>query len=63
MPEILVNWGFVSPPILFPRPVEMLSPLVTSRMPLMWEDEDFEIWPMSSVRVSETVLANNDMLL
>jgi dTDP-4-amino-4,6-dideoxygalactose transaminase len=57
-----VNWGFAPATDPLPQTAEMLSTACDCRMPLMWDDEDFEDMANVISESLETVLAAHDML-
>ena len=56
-----VNWGFAPADDPLPKTAEMLSRACDCRMPLMWDDEDFEDLANVIIESLETVLAKNKM--
>jgi dTDP-4-amino-4,6-dideoxygalactose transaminase len=57
-----VNWGFAPADDPLPETAEMLTTACDCRMPLMWEDEDFEDLGNVLIESVEKVLADHDML-
>ena len=57
-----VNWGFAPADEPLPQTAEMLSRACDCRMPLMWDDEDFEDLGNVIIESIEKVLADHDML-
>jgi dTDP-4-amino-4,6-dideoxygalactose transaminase len=57
-----VNWGFAPADDPLPMTADMLARACDVRMPLMWEDEDFEDLANVLVESVETVLANNGLV-
>ena len=57
-----VNWGFAPAEDPLPQTAEMLSRACDCRMPLMWEDEDFEDLGNVIIESVETVLEKHNML-
>jgi len=57
-----VNWGFAPANDPLPKTAEMLSRACDVRMPLMWDDEDFEDMANVIVEGLETVLENHGLL-
>jgi len=57
-----VNWGFAPAEDPLPLTSEMLSHACDVRMPLMWDDEDFEDMANVLVESMEKVLADAGML-
>lgn len=57
-----VNWGFAPADDPLPQTAEMLSRACDCRMPLMWEDEDFEDLGNVIIESIEKVLSDNDIL-
>jgi dTDP-4-amino-4,6-dideoxygalactose transaminase len=57
-----VNWGFAPADEPLPQTAEMLSRACDCRMPLMWEEEDFEDLANVIIESVESVLAKHDML-
>lgn len=57
-----VNWGFAPAEDPLPQTAKMLERACDVRLPLMWDDEDFEDMANVIVESIETVLANHDML-
>ena len=57
-----VNWGFAPAKEPLPETAEMLSRACDCRMPLMWEDEDFEDLGNVSIESVESVLSKHNML-
>ena len=53
-----VNWGFAPATQPLPKTAEMLSRACDVRMPLMWDDEDFEDMANVIVESVEKVLAD-----
>lgn len=56
-----VNWGFAPAEDPLPQTAEMLSRACDCRMPLMWDDEDFEDLGNVIIESVEKVLADNGM--
>jgi len=56
-----VNWGFAPADDPLPLTAEMLSRACDVRMPLMWDDEDFDDLANVIIESIETVLFNNDV--
>jgi dTDP-4-amino-4,6-dideoxygalactose transaminase len=56
-----VNWGFAPADVALPMTAKMLSRACDVRMPLMWDDEDFEDMANVLVEAVETVVANNGL--
>merc|ERR1711862_880752 len=56
-----VNWGFAPAEDPLPMTAEMLSRATDVRMPLMWDDEDFDDMINVLVESLQTVLEKNDM--
>jgi len=54
-----VNWGFAPADDPLPQTAEMLSRACDCRMPLMWEDEDFEDLANVIIESVNSVLAKN----
>lgn len=57
-----VNWGFAPAEDPLPETVEMLSRACDCRMPLMWDDEDFDDMANVLIESLETVLEDAGML-
>jgi dTDP-4-amino-4,6-dideoxygalactose transaminase len=57
-----VNWGFAPATEPLPETADMLSTACDCRMPLMWDDEDFEDLGNVLIESVEKVLADHDML-
>jgi dTDP-4-amino-4,6-dideoxygalactose transaminase len=57
-----VNWGFAPADAPLPLTAEMLSRACDCRMPLMWEDEDFEDLGNVLIESVEKVLADHNLL-
>jgi dTDP-4-amino-4,6-dideoxygalactose transaminase len=57
-----VNWGFAPADEPLPQTAEMLTTACDCRMPLMWDDEDFEDLGNVIIESVEKVLADHDML-
>jgi len=57
-----VNWGFAPAEDPLPETAEMLKTACDCRMPLMWDDEDFEDLGNVIIESVQTVLAKHDML-
>lgn len=57
-----INWGFAPAETPLPKTAEMLSRACDVRLPLMWDDEDFEDMANVLIESLQTVLADNDML-
>lgn len=57
-----VNWGFAPADEPLPQTAEMLSTACDCRMPLMWEDKDFEDLGNVIIESLEGVLAKHNML-
>jgi dTDP-4-amino-4,6-dideoxygalactose transaminase len=57
-----VNWGFAPAEEPLPKTAEMLARACDVRMPLMWDDEDFDDMANVLVECLEKVLADNNML-
>jgi hypothetical protein len=57
-----VNWGFAPADEPLPQTAEMLKRACDCRMPLMWEDEDFEDLGNVIIESLESVLAKHNML-
>ncbi|GKY97484.1 hypothetical protein MPSEU_000706700 [Mayamaea pseudoterrestris] len=57
-----VNWGFAPAEDPLPKTATMLSRACDVRMPLMWEDEDFEDMANVLVESIEKVLGDHGML-
>lgn len=56
-----VNWGFAPADEALPMTAKMLSRACDVRMPLMWDDEDFEDMADVLVEAIETVIAKNGL--
>ena len=56
-----VNWGFAPADEPLPQTAEMLSRACDCRMPLMWDDKDFDDLANVIMESLETVLAKNKM--
>merc|ERR1712232_533799 len=56
-----VNWGFAPAEDPLPLTAEMLSRACDVRMPLMWDEEDFDDMINVLVESLQTVLEKNDM--
>jgi dTDP-4-amino-4,6-dideoxygalactose transaminase len=57
-----VNWGFAPAEEPLPQTAEMLKRACDCRMPLMWDDEDFEDLGNVIIESLESVLVKNNML-
>jgi len=57
-----VNWGFAPAEDPLPQTAEMLERACDCRMPLMWDDEDFDDLANVIIESIESVLAKHDML-
>lgn len=57
-----INWGFAPAQEPLPKTAEMLSRACDVRLPLMWDDEDFEDMANVLCESMEKVLEDNDML-
>jgi dTDP-4-amino-4,6-dideoxygalactose transaminase len=57
-----VNWGFAPAEEPLPETAAMLSHACDCRMPLMWDDEDFEDLGNVLIESVESVLSKHDML-
>jgi dTDP-4-amino-4,6-dideoxygalactose transaminase len=57
-----VNWGFAPAEEPLPETADMLSRACDCRMPLMWDDEDFEDLGNVLIESVESVLSKHDML-
>ena len=57
-----VNWGFAPAEDPLPQTAEMLSRACDCRMPLMWDDDDFEDMANVLIESIEKVLDDNAML-
>jgi len=57
-----VNWGFAPAEDPLPETAEMLRTACDCRMPLMWDDEDFEDLGNVIIESVQSVLAKHDML-
>jgi len=57
-----VNWGFAPAEEPLPKTAKMLSRACDVRLPLMWDDEDFEDMADVLVEAIETVLADASMI-
>mmetsp|Transcript_23933 Transcript_23933/g.39047 ORF Transcript_23933/g.39047 Transcript_23933/m.39047 type:complete len:441 (-) Transcript_23933:212-1534(-) len=57
-----VNWGFAPADDPLPQTAEMLKRACDCRMPLMWDDEDFEDLGNVIIESLEVVLAKRNML-
>lgn len=57
-----VNWGFLPADAPLPKTAKMLSRACDVRMPLMWDDEDFDDMANVLCESMEKVLADHDML-
>eukprot|EP00934_Nitzschia_sp_Nitz4_P007652 Nitzschia sp. Nitz4//scaffold21_size171442//99447//100876//NITZ4_002173-RA/size171442-augustus-gene-0.185-mRNA-1//1//CDS//3329542447//7642//frame0 len=57
-----INWGFAPADEPLPETAEMLSRACDCRMPLMWDDEDFEDLANVIIESVESVLAKHGML-
>jgi len=57
-----VNWGFAPAEDPLPQTAEMLARACDCRMPLMWDDEDFDDLANVIIESIESVLAKHDML-
>ena len=56
-----VNWGFAPAEDPLPQTAEMLSRACDCRMPLMWEDQDFDDLASVIIESIETVLTRNKL--
>uniref|UniRef100_A0A7S4A9B3 Aminotransferase class I/classII domain-containing protein n=1 Tax=Pseudo-nitzschia australis TaxID=44445 RepID=A0A7S4A9B3_9STRA len=56
-----VNWGFAPADEALPQTAEMLSRACDCRMPLMWEDKDFDDLANVIIESLESVLVRNKM--
>ena len=56
-----INWGFAPADVPLPKTADMLSRACDVRLPLMWDDEDFDDMADVIVEAIETVLSNHDM--
>lgn len=56
-----VNWGFAPADEPLPQTAEMLSRACDCRMPLMWDDEDFEDLANVIIESLQTVLTRNKL--
>jgi len=54
-----VNWGFAPADVPLPQTAEMLSRACDCRMPLMWDDEDFDDLANVIIESLEAVLARS----
>jgi dTDP-4-amino-4,6-dideoxygalactose transaminase len=57
-----VNWGFAPADVPLPKTAKMLERACDVRLPLMWDDEDFDDMANVLVESIEQVLADADML-
>jgi dTDP-4-amino-4,6-dideoxygalactose transaminase len=57
-----VNWGFAPAEDPLPETAEMLTRACDCRMPLMWDDEDFEDLGNVLIESVESVLSKHNML-
>ena len=57
-----INWGFAPADIPLPETAKMLERACDCRMPLMWEDEDFEDLGNVIIESIEAVLSKHGML-
>ena len=57
-----VNWGFAPATEPLPETAEMLTRACDCRLPLMWDDEDFEDLADVIIESIEKVLDNHGML-
>lgn len=57
-----VNWGFAPAEDPLPRTAKMLSRACDVRLPLMWDDEDFDDMANVLIESMEKVLEDNNML-
>ena len=57
-----INWGFAPADVPLPETAAMLERACDCRMPLMWEDEDFEDLANVIIESIEAVLLKNNML-
>jgi len=57
-----VNWGFAPADEPLPETAEMLKRACDCRMPLMWDDEDFEDLGNVIIESVQSVLSKHDML-
>lgn len=57
-----VNWGFAPAEDPLPETAEMLARACDCRMPLQWDDEDFEDLGNVIIESMQAVLAKHDML-
>jgi dTDP-4-amino-4,6-dideoxygalactose transaminase len=58
-----VNWGFAPADVPLPKTAEMLSRACDVRLPLMWDDEDFDDMADVLIESIEAVLADAGMLM
>jgi dTDP-4-amino-4,6-dideoxygalactose transaminase len=56
-----INWGFAPADVPLPKTAKMLSRACDVRLPLMWDDEDFDDMANVLVESIEKVLADYDM--
>jgi dTDP-4-amino-4,6-dideoxygalactose transaminase len=59
--RIFVNWGFAPADVPLPKTANMISRACDIRMPLMWDDEDFEDMADVIVESIEKVLKDDGM--
>jgi len=57
-----INWGFAPADVPLPETAKMLERACDCRMPLMWDDEDFEDLANVLMESVEAVLSKNGML-
>lgn len=57
-----VNWGFAPADVPLPKTAKMLARACDVRMPLMWDDEDFDDMANVLIESAETVLANHGFM-
>lgn len=56
-----INWGFAPADVPLPKTAKMLSRACDVRLPLMWDDEDFDDMANVLVESMEKVLADHNM--
>ena len=57
-----INWGFAPADVPLPETAKMLERACDCRMPLMWDDEDFEDLGNVIIESVESVLSSHGML-
>jgi len=57
-----INWGFAPAGVPLPETAKMLERACDCRMPLMWDDEDFDDLANVLIESVEVVLSKHNML-